>query len=202
MINMKKLTNKKDALENIKNSIIGCYSCDLCFERNKIVFGEGNENAEIMFVGEGPGAEENNSGRPFVGRCGKLLDKLLGTINLVRKDVYIANIIKCRPPNNRNPKSDEIKSCIPYLHQQLDIINPKIIVLLGTVALKSLFNNDNLGIMKNRGKWLLYKEIPVMPTYHPSFLLRQMSEKNKKAVKDDFQMIVEKIKKSRKVKVL
>lgn len=186
--------SKFEELEVVKKEVMGCIKCDLCFERNVIVFGEGNENADIMFLGEAPGKSEDETGRPFVGRAGKLLGKWLEDVGMSRQDIYIANICKCRPPNNRNPKSDEVQSCISFLHRQIDIIKPKVIVLLGAVALKSLFQDDSLGIMKNRGNWMSYKDIPVMPTYHPAFLLRQMSENNKSAVKSDFKLIIKKLK--------
>ena len=186
---------KEAALEEVKESVIGCTGCDLCFNRNRIVFGEGDADADIMVVAEAPGQTEDETGRPLVGRSGKLLDKWLLNIELERKDIFIANILKCRPPGNRNPKSDEIDVCISFLHKQIDVIKPRVIVLLGAVALKSLFQDKSLGIMKNRGKWREYQGVPVMPTYHPAFLLRQMSEANKNAVKNDFQLIVEKIKK-------
>lgn len=193
MTNTKK--KKIGRLAFVKQNVIGCTACDLCFERNRIVFGEGTPDADIMILGEAPGKSENESGRPFVGRAGNLLGKWMEEINLTREDVFIANIVKCRPPGNRTPKPDEISACISYLHQQIDIIQPKVIVLLGAVALKSLFRDDSLGISKNRGKWMSYKDIPVMPMYHPAFLLRQMSEKNKSAVRSDLKIIEEMVEK-------
>ena len=185
---------KIEELKEIEIEVNNCEKCRLCGNRLNAVFGEGNIDADIMFTGESPGKEESEQGRPFVGRSGKLLNAwIIKELGLTRKDVYIANIIKCRPPSNRNPQPDEVELCLPYLNKQIEIIKPKIIILLGAVALKSLFQNNNLGIMKCRGKWLSYNDIPVMPTYHPAFLLRQMSEKNKNAVKNDFKLILEKI---------
>lgn len=189
-------TEKKiELLSNIEQNVISCVKCDLCFERNHVVFGEGNPNAETMWIGEGPGAEEDATGKPFCGRAGKLLTKWIEAISLTRKDVYISNICKCRPPNNRNPKPEEVQFCIPYLKEQINIIQPKVIVILGAVALKSLFQDSSLGIMQRRGQWREYNGVPVMPTYHPAFLLRQMIKNNKDAVVSDLALVVDKLKK-------
>jgi len=148
-----------------------------------------------MLVGEGPGSSEDQTGHPFVGRAGQLLSKILKWVDLERKDIYICNIVKCRPPNNRNPKPKEVEACIGYLDRQIEIIEPKAIVLLGAVALKALFKDNSLSIKRNRGNWREYKNIPVMPTFHPAFLLRQMTEENKNAVKNDLNLVIKKIEK-------
>ena len=163
-------------LEELENSIKGCNKCKLCNSRNNIVFGVGNKNAKIMFIGEGPGADEDAQGIPFVGKAGQLMNKAFEGIGLKRDDVYIANIVKCRPPQNRNPEKDEVEACINYLRNQVMIIKPKIIVLLGNVALKNILG-DEYGITKVRGNWIERKGIWYMPTFHPAALLRDESKK-------------------------
>ena len=165
-----------DNLEELENSIKGCNKCKLCNSRNNIVFGVGNKNAKIMFIGEGPGADEDAQGIPFVGKAGQLMNKAFEGIGLKRDDVYIANIVKCRPPQNRNPEKDEVEACINYLRNQVMIIKPKIIVLLGNVALKNILG-DEYGITKVRGNWIERKGIWYMPTFHPAALLRDESKK-------------------------
>ena len=165
-----------DNLEELENSIKGCNKCKLCNSRNNIVFGVGNKNAKIMFIGEGPGADEDAQGIPFVGKAGQLMNKAFEGIGLKRDDVYIANIVKCRPPQNRNPEKDEAEACIDYLRNQVMIIKPKIIVLLGNVALKNILG-DEYGITKVRGNWIERKGIWYMPTFHPAALLRDESKK-------------------------
>jgi DNA polymerase len=170
-------------LDELKKICLNCSLCDLSKTRTNVVFGEGNLNADLMFIGEGPGAEEDKTGRPFVGRAGKLLTKIiLNVLNLTREDVYIANIVKCRPPNNRVPNIEEANTCKPYLLKQIDIINPKVLVCLGKTAFMYLMNSD-LPISKVRGQIFEYKEKKVIPTFHPSFLLRNPSAK-KEAYKD------------------
>ena len=156
---------------NLTKDIMSCTKCELCKTRNKIVVGEGNINAKLMFIGEAPGYHEDKIGKPFVGKAGKLLDQILNRIGLDRNDIYICNILKCRPPGNRNPKEEEINACIDYLKNQIMIIKPKIIVLLGSVALKQIFGED-MGITKSRGKWLELKGIYYLPTWHPAAVLR------------------------------
>lgn len=163
-------------LEELENSIKGCNKCKLCNSRNNIVFGIGNKNAKIMFIGEGPGADEDAQGMPFVGKAGQLMNKAFEGIGLKRDDVFIANIVKCRPPQNRNPEKDEVEACIDYLRNQVMIIKPKIIVLLGNVALKNILGEE-YGITKARGKWIERKGIWYMPTFHPAALLRDESKK-------------------------
>ena len=163
-------------LEDLENSIKGCNKCKLCNSRNNIVFGIGNKNAKIMFIGEGPGADEDAQGIPFVGKAGQLMNKAFEGIGLKRDDVYIANIVKCRPPQNRNPEKDEVEACINYLRNQVMIVKPKIIVLLGSVALKNILGEE-YSITKIRGNWIERKGIWYMPTFHPAALLRDESKK-------------------------
>ena len=163
-------------LEDLENSIKGCNKCKLCNSRNNIVFGIGNKNAKIMFIGEGPGADEDAQGMPFVGKAGQLMNKAFEGIGLKREDVYIANIVKCRPPQNRNPEKDEAEACIDYLRNQVVIVKPKVIVLLGNVALKNILGEE-YGITKVRGNWIEKKGIWYMPTFHPAALLRDESKK-------------------------
>ena len=153
-----------------------CRNCPLAATRNNVVFGEGNPDARLMFIGEGPGFDEDRLGRPFVGKAGQLLDKMISAMQFTREEVYIANIVKCRPPDNRVPTPEEAACCIGYLHRQIELIRPEVIVLLGATAVKFLLNTTS-GISKMRGRWLSYENIPVMPTFHPAFLLRQESAK-------------------------
>lgn len=162
--------------EELKSSIQDCKKCKLCTNRNNIVFGQGNINADLMFIGEGPGADEDLQGQPFVGKAGKLLDAALIAMDIKREDVYIANIVKCRPPQNRNPENDEIQACLDYLRNQVILIKPKIIVLLGKVALNSILGSS-YSITTARGMWMEKKGIIYMPTYHPAALLRDNSKK-------------------------
>jgi DNA polymerase len=148
-----------------------CRRCGLCAERTQTVFGVGNPDADLMFIGEGPGADEDRQGEPFVGEAGKLLTKIINAgMGLRREDVYIANVVKCRPPNNRNPHEDEAAACMPYLQRQIELVAPKVIILLGAVPLRYVLGQR--GITRLRGNWLDYNGIPVMPTFHPSYLLR------------------------------
>ena len=164
-------------LENLKNIVHNCYLCQLSKTRKNVVFGEGDENADIMFIGEGPGANEDEIGKPFVGRAGELLTKIIENVLFLKRDqVYIANIVKCRPPNNRVPKPEEIESCLPYLLKQIKLIKPKIIITLGATAYNNL-TNDTTHITKIRGEVLTFKEAKLIPTFHPSFLLRNPSAK-------------------------
>ena len=162
--------------EELEASIIGCKKCKLCNNRNNIVFGTGNKNARIMFIGEGPGADEDKEGIPFVGKAGKLMNMAFDGIGINREEVYIANIVKCRPPSNRNPEDDEAIACLDYLRNQVMLVKPKIIVLLGSVALKNILGKE-YGITASRGKWVERKGIWYMPTWHPAALLRDDSKK-------------------------
>ena len=172
-----------DELKSLENICKNCTLCDLSKTRTNVVFGEGNPNANLMFIGEGPGEMEDKTGRPFVGRAGKLLTKIINNVlEIDRSKVYIANIVKCRPPNNRVPTIEEAQTCKPYLLKQIDIINPKILVCLGKTAFMYLMDSD-MPISKVRGQIFEYKGKKVIPTFHPSFLLRNPSAK-KDAYKD------------------
>ena len=162
--------------EELEKSIENCNQCKLCHGRKQIVFGTGNRHAEVMFIGEGPGAEEDLQGEPFVGKAGQLMDKAFDALEMKREDVYIANIVKCRPPQNRNPEKEEAEACVPYLRNQVVLVKPKIIVLLGSVALKNILGEE-FGITTSRGKWIEKKEIWYMPTFHPAALLRDDGKK-------------------------
>ncbi len=158
-------------LEDIRKEMGECTRCPLHQGRRNIVFGEGDPNARVMFVGEGPGAEEDAQGRPFVGRAGQLLTKMINAMTLDRSDVYITNIVKSRPPDNRDPRPEEIEACLPFLEAQIEAIQPEVIVALGRVASNALLDT-NAPLSRIRGEFQERDGIPVMPTYHPSFLLR------------------------------
>ena len=177
-------------MDELKKFCYRCKKCRLHETRNNVVFGEGNENADVMFVGEGPGYNEDMQGRPFVGRAGQLLDKMIEAIGLKRQDVYIANVVKCRPPENRNPFEDESDVCIEYLRWQVKIIKPKIIVCLGAIAAKNLINPD-ISITRQRGKIVKKGSMYFMPTYHPAYLLR--NEGAKKDVWEDLKQVQQKL---------
>ena len=162
---------KIEQLDILKTEVLSCNKCKLSNTRNKVVFGEGNPDEGILLIGEGPGAEEDKTGRPFVGRSGQLLDKMLEAAGFNRKEhVFIANIVKCRPPQNRTPEPDEREACLPYLHKQIEIIDPKIIVLLGATALKLL--DEKVKLKEVKGEWIMWNGKVLIPTYHPSALLR------------------------------
>jgi uracil-DNA glycosylase len=163
----------------LKARVASCMDCPLHAKRNKTVFGVGDENADWLFVGEGPGAEEDAQGEPFVGQAGRLLDSMLAAIRLKRGDnVYIANILKCRPPGNRNPEPQEALQCEPYLHRQIDLIRPKLIIALGKVAAANLLATD-ASVASMRGKVHRYRGTPLIVTYHPAYLLRNLPDKAK-----------------------
>lgn len=166
-----------------------CYRCKLGKTRTNVVVGEGNRNANIMFIGEAPGYNEDMEGKPFVGNAGQLLDKILEAVDIKREDVYITNIVKCRPPQNRDPELEEREACLDYLRYQFKLIEPKIIVLLGRVAAQTIISPD-FKITKQRGIWEERKGIYFIATYHPSALLRD--EKLKRPTWEDFKMIKEK----------
>lgn len=177
-------------LEKLRDKTKDCQACKLRQGCQQVVFGEGSPEAKIMLIGEGPGREEDKLGRPFVGRGGQLLDKILEVCGFERfTNVYIANIVKCRPPENRTPQPEERAACLPYLLEQLEIIKPKIIVLLGATALQGLID-PNAKITKMRGQWLEWNGYWVMPTYHPAALLRNPGLK--KAAWEDFKLVVAK----------
>ena len=165
-----------DNWEDLEKSIVNCNKCKLYNNRTNIVFGYGNKNADVMFIGEGPGADEDLQGIPFVGKAGKLMDMAFEGIGIKREDVYIANIVKCRPPQNRVPEQDEADGCLNYLRNQVILVKPKIIVLLGSTALKNILGKE-LSITACRGKWIEKKGIHYMPTWHPAALLRDESKK-------------------------
>jgi uracil-DNA glycosylase family 4 len=166
-----------DTLLKIREDLGDCTRCKLHSTRNKIVFGDGNPKAELVFVGEGPGADEDAQGLPFVGRAGKLLTQMIEAMGLQRKDVYICNVVKCRPPENRQPEEDEIHTCSPFLLRQIDTIAPKVIVCLGAVAAKTLLQT-NRGISQFRGEWLEFRGRKLLATYHPAYLLRNPPAKS------------------------
>ena len=173
----------------VANEIAPCEACRLCHSRNNVVPGEGSPTAELMFIGEGPGAEEDRLGRPFVGAAGDLLAKIIVAMHFTRGEVWIGNVVKCRPPSNRQPEADEMAACLPYLRRQLEIVRPKVIVTLGKTALAGLLpEHGRTGITKMRGKWLEYESIPLMPTFHPAYLLRSPSQK--KYVWEDMQEVM------------
>ncbi len=176
-------------LEQYKKEIENCKKCILGESRIKFVFGDGNPNADIMFVGEAPGATEDQTGITFIGRAGKLLDKLLLNINLQRSDIFIANVLKCRPPANRDPLPSEIAICEKYLHKQISIIKPKVIIALGRIAGKTLIKQE-LALGKMRGKKYNYQNVDLYVTYHPAAILRNPNWKD--SIVSDFQMIAKK----------
>jgi len=187
-----------DTLEGIRADIGDCKRCRLCETRNKIVFGSGNEKAPLVFVGEGPGADEDAQGLPFVGRAGQLLTQMIeGTaakegIPIKRRDVYICNVVKCRPPENRTPEPDEMEICGQFLFRQLLAIQPKAICALGSTAAKALLATRD-GVMKLRGKWHKWRDIPVMVTYHPSYLLRPFNQDAKRQAWEDLKKVLHRV---------
>ena len=185
-----KKSSAKETLSQLKDIVASCEKCSLCETRNNTVFGEVNENADLMFVGEAPGADEDKQGRPFVGRAGQLLTKIIEALGIKREDVFIANILKCRPPGNRNPLPEEIELCSPYLRKQIEIIKPKVICTLGKFASQTLLNSE-VPISRLRGQFHEYRGIKLMPTYHPAFLLRNSS--GKKEVWEDMKKIAKEI---------
>ena len=166
-------TTEWDELERIATA---CTKCRLAGTRTQVVYGVGNPNADLMFIGEAPGRDEDLQGKPFVGRAGALLTDIIKAMKLTRDDVYIANVIKCRPPENRNPEPDELDACRPFIRRQIELIKPKVIVTLGRFALQSLMEKG-FSITAARGSWLEYNGVKVMPTYHPAYLLRNPAAK-------------------------
>ena len=159
----------------LRECAMKCTACNLCQTRTNVVFGSGSEQADLMFIGEAPGADEDAQGLPFVGKAGELLTKMIKAMKYDRSEVYIANILKCRPPENRNPEEQEAEACISILKRQIELVKPEVIVLLGAVSMRFLLGKT--GISKLRGTWQEYNGIPVMPTYHPAFLLRNPGAK-------------------------
>jgi uracil-DNA glycosylase family 4 len=180
-------------LEQVRRELGECTRCKLHAHRTHIVFGEGNPEAEILFIGEGPGEEEDRQARPFVGRSGKLLTKIIQDgMKLRREDVYIANIVKCRPSGNREPEKDEVATCKPFLLRQIRAIQPKVIVTLGRPATSALLGRP-VQITRERGEWRDFHGIPLMPTYHPAFVLRQYTEKTRREIWEDMKRVLEKV---------
>jgi DNA polymerase len=190
---------KPAAFAELRERALVCQKCaHLHASRKNVVFGVGNIDAQLMFVGEAPGADEDEQGEPFIGRAGQLLTKIIEATGLQRGDVYIANILKCRPDTpgqsagNRKPTPDEMATCIPYLHEQIDIIQPKVLIALGATAVEGLLGKT-LGITKLRGNWQTYRGTPLMPTYHPAYLLRNQAMSEKRKVWEDFLQVMEKL---------
>jgi uracil-DNA glycosylase family 4 len=177
----------EQTLADIREALGDCRRCSLCKTRANLVFGEGNLHAELVFVGEAPGADEDRQGKPFVGKAGQLLTRIIVAMGLERQDVYICNILKCRPPDNRNPRPEEIAACEPFLIRQLQAIQPKMICALGTFAAHALLKTD-VPISLLRGRFNRYEGIPLMPTYHPAYLLRNPGAKRQ--VWEDVQKIM------------
>ena len=190
---------KAAAFAELRERALACIKCpNLASSRKNVVFGVGNPDAQLMFVGEAPGADEDQQGEPFVGKAGQLLTKIIQATGLQRSDVYIANILKCRPDTpgqsagNRKPTPEEMKTCIPYLHEQIDLIRPKVIIALGGTAVEGLLGKT-IGITKLRGNWQAYRGIPMMPTYHPAYLLRNQAISEKRRVWEDMLQVMEKL---------
>lgn len=182
-----------ETLEEIQNEVKNCTKCELCKNRTNTVFADGNPNAKIMFIGEGPGADEDKQGVPFVGKAGQLMNQAFKGLGIDRSEVYIANIVKCRPPGNRTPSKEEANACLDYLRNQVMLVKPEIIVLLGNTALKNILG-EQYGITSCRGKWIEKKGIKYMPTFHPAALLRD--EAKKIDFWNDLKMVMEMAKKS------
>ena len=190
---------KFEAFARLRERALACTKCpNLASARKNVVFGVGDINAQLMFIGEAPGADEDEKGEPFVGKAGQLLTKIIQTTGLTREAVYIANILKCRPDTpgqssgNRKPTGDEMLTCIPFLHEQIDLIRPKVIVALGGTAIEGLLGKT-VGITRLRGQWQEYRGIPLMPTYHPAYLLRNQALSEKRRVWEDMLQVMERL---------
>jgi uracil-DNA glycosylase family 4 len=197
--NPKSVPEKATAFAALRERVIVCVKCaNLASSRKNVVFGVGNIDAQLMFVGEAPGADEDVQGEPFVGRAGELLTRIIQAMGLQRSDVYIANVLKCRPDTpgqtagNRKPTPDEMATCVPYLHEQIDLIQPRVLVALGATAIEGLLGKT-LGIMKLRGNWKTYRGTPLMPTFHPAYLLRNQAMTEKRKVWEDMLAVMEKL---------
>lgn len=185
---------KQQALDELaEDHATNCPLCTSKTDINNLVFGEGDPDADLVFVGEGPGADEDRQGRPFVGRAGQLLNKQITAMGLEREQVYIANIVKSRPPGNRVPTPEEAEQCMPWLERQMKIIQPKVIVTLGGSAAKYLLEQPNLAITKVRGQWQQWHGFDLMPTFHPAYLLRQYTTDNRRKVWSDLQAAMKKL---------
>ncbi|MGA2801587.1 MAG: uracil-DNA glycosylase [Verrucomicrobiota bacterium] len=190
---------KAAAFAALRERAMACVKCaHLASSRKNVVFGVGSIDSQLMFIGEAPGGDEDEQGEPFVGKAGQLLTKIIQAMGLRRADVYIGNILKCRPntpgpvAGNRKPTTDEMAACIPYLHEQIDLIRPKIIVALGATAVEGLLGKT-IGITKLRGTWKTYRGIPLMPTYHPAYLLRNQAMSEKRKIWEDMMAVMEKL---------
>jgi DNA polymerase len=190
---------KAAGFAELRQRVMVCMKCPrLASSRKNVVFGVGSIEAELMFIGEAPGADEDDQGEPFVGKAGQLLTRIIQTMGLTRDTVYIGNILKCRPDTpgqsagNRKPTPEEMKTCIPYLHEQIDLVQPKVIVALGATAVEGLLGKT-LGITRLRGNWKTYRGIPLMPTYHPAYLLRNQALSEKRRVWEDMLQVMEKL---------
>jgi len=177
---------EQETLEEIRTDLGDCRRCKLAGGRKTIVFGEGSPSASVMFIGEGPGADEDEQGRPFVGRAGQLLNRMLQLVGIKREDVYIANVVKCRPPGNRAPEKDEVEACSPFLYRQIETIKPRLICCLGAPAVKTILGSKE-GILKIRGQLFDYGSAKVMPTVHPAYVLR--NPRDEKLLREDFEKI-------------
>ena len=198
-LNAQSPAEKAAAFAALRERALACVKCPhLASSRKTVVFGVGSIDAQLMFVGEAPGADEDEQGEPFVGKAGQMLTKIIQATGLTRADVYIANILKCRPDTpgqsagNRKPTPDEMATCIPYLHEQIDLIRPRVIVALGATAVDGLLGKT-LGITKLRGNWKTYRGTPLMPTYHPAYLLRNQAMSEKRKVWEDMLAVMEKL---------
>jgi DNA polymerase len=181
---------RSSSLEEVQVELGDCHRCELSRERNSIVFGVGHPDADLVLVGEGPGREEDKKGEPFVGEAGRLLDRILLAMGLQRSEVYICNVVKCRPPGNRDPKPEEISACEPFLQKQLASIRPKVIIALGKFAAQTLLDSTT-PISRLRGHWAEYHGIALMPTYHPAYLLR--NPLGKREVWEDVKLVMKKL---------
>ena len=191
---------KENAMADLRSRAMQCVKCDqLVRSRQNVVFGVGNIHTDLMFIGEAPGMDEDQAGEPFVGKAGQLLNKVLQTMGLQRENIYIGNVLKCRPDTpgqrygNRKPTPTEMNTCLPYLQAQIDIIRPKVIVCLGGTAVEGLFGKAQTGIMKLRGNWMTFRDIPTMPTYHPSYLLRNQAITEKRKLWEDMLQVMERL---------
>ena len=191
---------KAVAFAELRSQVMPCVKCaHLAAARKQVVFGVGDINARLMFIGEAPGSDEDQQGEPFVGRAGQLLTRIIQTMGLTRDSVYIANILKCRPDTpgqasgNRKPTAQEMQTCLPYLHRQIDLIGPKVIVALGATALEGLLGKNPQGITRLRGHWQTFRGIPLMPTYHPAYLLRNQAPAEKRKVWEDMLEVMAKL---------
>jgi DNA polymerase len=181
---------KVERLQQVASRVAACTLCTLCEQRTNTVPGEGNVDTLVMFVGEGPGETEDRTGRPFVGKAGELLEKQIAAMGLTREQVFIANVVKCRPPGNRTPTSSEVATCSPFLVEQIEIVRPRVIVALGLPATRFFLRDDKIAISRVRGTWHEWRGIRVMPTFHPAHLLRNYSTENRRAVWSDLQQVM------------